>query len=120
MAGEAKRGQLRLSTMASPESTMRPFLILGALALLAGCATSNDDHPALAEPLPAPMAEPAPAASAPAQAPTVAGTGWQYARWGMSPDQVVAASGGQAVLARQDSRTNTVFGSTAAEANYRQ
>jgi hypothetical protein len=45
---------------------------------------------------------------------------WTYARWGMSAAQVVAASSGQAQLAKQDSKTNTVFGSTGAEATYSQ
>ena len=45
---------------------------------------------------------------------------WQYAHWGMSPAAVVAASGGQAKLARPDKSTNTVFGSTGAEASFSQ
>jgi hypothetical protein len=45
---------------------------------------------------------------------------WTYARWGMSAAQLVAASGGQATLARQDSKTNTVFGSTGAVGSYTQ
>jgi hypothetical protein len=102
---------------------MRLIPILGSLTLLAGCAPSARNQP---EPLPAPPTAEAPPAVAPTTAapapetPPVAGSGWQYAHWGMSPDQVVAASGGQAVLAKQDSKTNTVFGSTGAEANYSQ
>jgi hypothetical protein len=51
---------------------------------------------------------------------TPASADWTYARWGMSAAQLVAASNGEAVLARQDSKTNTVFGSTGAEARYSQ
>ena len=43
---------------------------------------------------------------------------WQYTRWGMSPAEVVAASNGKARLAKPDKATNTVFGSTGAEADY--
>jgi hypothetical protein len=52
--------------------------------------------------------------------PAPAAADWTYARWGMSAAQLVAASNGQAVLAKQDSKTNTVFGSTGAEARYSQ
>ncbi len=105
---------------------MRLFPILGAFVLLAGCAQSDKQPPRTAEAPPAPPAAETPvAAVSPAvpptsTTPTVAGTGWRYARWGMSPAEVVAASGGEAVLARQSSDTNTVFGSTGAAANYSQ
>jgi len=45
---------------------------------------------------------------------------WTYARWGMSPAQVVAASNGQARLAPPSKNTNTVYGTTGAEADYSQ
>lgn len=75
---------------------MRLLPILGPLALLTtGAAAAGDDQAGAA-------------------------SGWQYARWGMSPAEVVAASGGRAVLAKQDGKTNTVFGSTGAQANHSQ
>lgn len=101
---------------------MRAFSILGALVLMTGCAQSaNPPQTASAPPQP-PAAAPPPLPAPPREAPiaaarAVAGSGWRYARWGMSPAEVVAASGGQAVLASQDSKTNTVFGSTGATAN---
>ncbi len=104
---------------------MRAFSILGALALLAGCGQSANPPQTASASSPPAAAEPPPLPTWPREAPvvaapTIAGSGWRYARWGMSPDEVVAASGGQAVLAKQDSKTNTVFGSTGAAANYSQ
>ena len=43
---------------------------------------------------------------------------WQYTHWGMSPAEVVAASDGKAHLAEPSKDTNTVFGTTGAEADY--
>ena len=100
---------------------MRALSILGALLLLAGCAPSAKPPQTAGAPPPSPAAAvPPPLPAPPREAPAVAGSGWRYARWGMSPEQVVAASGGQAVLAEQDSKTNTVFGSTGAAASYSQ
>jgi hypothetical protein len=45
---------------------------------------------------------------------------WRYARWGMSPAELVAASKGEAKLAAPNKNTNTIFGVTGADAVYKQ
>lgn len=82
--------------------------------------TSNSANAVKLPPPPVTIAKnPAPQATRPAPpAPAVAG--WQYARWGMSPAEVVAASNGAARLIKPSSDTNTVFGSAKADAQYRQ